>query len=70
MPATFTDLLSAFIAITITILVTIIVQARVDGNSYEQIMQKFKNALVILLPNFAVLIMVCCLVPGVLRQDD
>ncbi|KAI4908667.1 hypothetical protein J4E90_008399 [Alternaria incomplexa] len=70
MPATFTDLLSAFIAITITILATIAVQAKADGNSYALIMHKVKTALVILLPNFAVLLMVCCLVPGVLRQDD
>ena len=67
MPATFTKLFSAFIAITITILATIAVQAHVDGNSNAIIMQKVKTALVVLLPNLAVLLMVCYLVPGVLR---
>ena len=69
MPATFTDLLSAFIAIMITILATIVVQAHVDGHSNKLIMQKVKTALVVILPNFAVLLMVCYLAPGVLRKE-
>jgi len=67
MPATFTDLLSALVSIMITIIATIAVQAHVDGHSNALIMQKVKTALVVLLPNLAVLLMVCYLVPGVLR---
>lgn len=69
MPATLSDLLCALLSITITILATIIVQARVDGNPYALIMHKVKTALVATLPNFVVILMVCYLVPGVMRQD-
>ncbi|KAH6867933.1 hypothetical protein BKA58DRAFT_185678 [Alternaria rosae] len=67
MPATLSDLLYALLSITINILATIIVQAKVDGNSYALIMHKVKTALVIILQNFVVILMVCYLVPGVMR---
>ncbi|KAI4941709.1 hypothetical protein J4E91_010583 [Alternaria rosae] len=68
MPATLCDLLYALLSITITILATIIVQAKFDGNSYALIRHKVKTALVIVLPNFVVVLMVCYLVPGVMRK--